>query len=337
MADVARRAGVSHQTVSRVLNGHPNVSQQTRDGVLAAIRDLGYRPNAAARALVTGKANVLGVISLDTTLYGPASMLYGIEKALHPEYFVAVASLPSFDHATLGEAVNRFAGQAVPGIIVIAPEATGVASLRDLAAPVPVVVVGSGDYGGLSSVSIANRAGARRATRHLLDLGHRTVFHIAGPDGWPEATERVTGWREALADAGAPEPELPRGDWSARSGYELGIHLAARPEVTAVLCGNDQMALGFLRAAAEKGRRVPGDVSVVGFDDIPEAAYYCPPLTTVRQDFSTLGVLALRTLMSLVADGAQPAAPVTVPPLEPDLIVRASSAPPPWRFPELAS
>jgi DNA-binding LacI/PurR family transcriptional regulator len=193
--------------------------------------------------------------------------------------------------------------------------------------------VGSGDYGELPSVSIANRAGARRATRHLLDLGHHTVFQIAGPDGWPEATERVTGWREALADAGAPEPELPRGDWSARSGYELGVHLAARPEVTAVLCGNDQMALGFLRAAAEKDRRVPGDISVVGFDDIPEAAYYWPPLTTVRQDFGTLGVRALRTLMSLVADGARPGIPVAVPSLEPDLIVRASSAPPPRRSP----
>jgi DNA-binding LacI/PurR family transcriptional regulator len=333
MADVARRAGVSHQTVSRVLNGHPNVSPRTRDGVLAAIRDLGYRPNAAARALVTGKTNVLGVISLDTTLYGPASMLYGIEKALHPEYFVAATSLPSFDQATLTEAVDRFAGQAVLGIIVIAPEAAGVESLRGLAAPVPVVVVGSGDYGELPSVSIANRAGARRATGHLLDLGHHTVFQIAGPDGWPEATERVTGWREALADAGAPEPELPRGDWSARSGYELGVHLAARPEVTAVLCGNDQMALGFLRAAAEKDRRVPGDISVVGFDDIPEAAYYWPPLTTVRQDFGTLGVRALRTLMSLVADGARPGIPVAVPSLEPDLIVRASSAPPPRRSP----
>src|ERR1700756_4946966 len=145
MADVARQAGVSHQTVSRVLNGHPNVSPETRASVLAAIRALGYRPNAAARTLVTGRTNVLGVISIDTTLYGPASMLYGIERALHPEYFVAVASLPAFDRRTLADVVDRFVGQAVAGIIVIAPETSAPDVLRGLAASVPLVVVGSGD------------------------------------------------------------------------------------------------------------------------------------------------------------------------------------------------
>lgn len=326
MADVARRAGVSHQTVSRVLNGHPSVSESTRAEVLAAIRDLGYRRNAAARTLVTGKANVLGVISVDTTLYGPASMLYGIERALHPEYFVAVASLPAFDRDSLADAVDRFVGQAVAGIIVIAPETSAADALRGLAASVPIVVVGSGDYAPLPSVSIDNRAGAMRATQHLLDLGHRTVYHISAPDSWLDARERVAGWREALSAAGAPEPELMRGDWSARTGYEFGVRLTARPEVTAVLCGNDAMALGFLRAAAERERHVPVDISVVGFDDIPEAEYYWPPLTTVRQDFGALGVLALNTLMGLVARGGT--AP-SAQPVAPDLIVRASSGPPP--------
>lgn len=325
MADVARRAGVSHQTVSRVLNGHPNVSEATKAEVLAAIRDLGYRPNAAARTLVTGKANVLGVISFDTTLYGPASMLYGIERALHPEYFVAVASLPALDRHSLADAVDRFVGSAVAGIIVIVAEASAVDALRGLAASVPVVVVGSGDFAPLPSVAIDNRTGAMLATRHLLGLGHRTVHYISGPDGWLDAAERVAGWREALRAAGAPEPELMRGDWSARTGYEFGRELTARPEVTAVLCGNDAMALGFLRAAAERGRRVPRDVSVVGFDDIPEAAYYWPPLTTVRQDFGTLGVRALNTLMELIARGG----PAPSPPLTPALIVRSSSGPPP--------
>src|ERR1700756_2990459 len=152
MADVARQAGVSHQTVSRVLNGHPNVSPSTRASVLAAIRDLGYRPNAAARTLVTGKTNVLGVISIDTTLYGPASMLYGMQRALHPEYFVAVASLPAFGRASLAEAVDRFVGQDVAGIIVIAPETAAADALRGLAVSIPIVVVGSGDYAPLPSV-----------------------------------------------------------------------------------------------------------------------------------------------------------------------------------------
>jgi DNA-binding LacI/PurR family transcriptional regulator len=322
MADVARRAGVSHQTVSRVLNGHPNVSPETKAGVLAAIRALGYRPNIAARTLVTGKTNVLGVVSVDTTLYGPASMLYGIERALHPEYFVAVASLPAFERGSLTEAVERFAAQSVAGMIVIAPSVSAAEALRGLAVSVPVVVVGSGDYTPLPSVAIDNRAGAARATRHLLDLGHRTVFHIGGPDVWLDARERVEGWRLALREAGAPQPELMRGDWSARSGYEIGHQLAARPDVTAVLCANDAMALGFLRAAAEHGRRVPEDISVVGFDDVPEAAYYHPPLTTVRQDFGALGVRALHVLMGLITNGGQAG---SVLPIAADLIVRSSS------------
>ncbi|HSZ39852.1 MAG TPA: LacI family DNA-binding transcriptional regulator [Trebonia sp.] len=322
MADVARRAGVSHQTVSRVLNGHPNVSPETKAGVLAAIRALGYRPNIAARTLVTGKTNVLGVVSVDTTLYGPASMLYGIERALHPEYFVAVASLPAFERGSLTEAVERFVAQSVAGIIVIAPSVSAAEALRGLAVSVPLVVVGSGDYTPLRSVAIDNRAGAARATRHLLDLGHRTVYHIGGPDNWLDARERVEGWRLALYEAGAPQPELMRGDWSARSGYEIGHQLAARADVTAVLCANDAMALGFLRAAAEHGRRVPEDVSVVGFDDVPEAAYYHPPLTTVRQDFGALGVRALHVLMDLITNGGQVG---SVLPIAADLIVRSSS------------
>jgi len=326
MADVARLAGVSHQTVSRVLNGHPHVSPSTRASVLAAIRHLGYRPNTAARALVTGRTNVLGVISFDSVLYGPASMLYGIERAARPGYFVAVASLPSLDRASLTGAVERFLGQAVAGIIVIAPETGVVEALAGLSVGVPLVAVDCGGGVPMSSVKIDNVAGAVLATRHLLDLGHRTVHHIAGPDSWNDARDRVDGWRQALRAAGAPEPaDLPRGDWSPQSGYEAGRQLAARPDVTAVFCANDPMALGFLRAAAEAGRRVPQDISVVGFDDVPEAAYFSPPLTTVRQDFGALGERALRLLMSqITAGGEAPPAP----PVVPELIVRSSSAAP---------
>lgn len=326
MADVARLAGVSHQTVSRVLNGHPNVSPATKANVLAAIRDLGYRPNIAARALVTGKTNVLGVISFDTTLYGPASMLYGIERAARPGYFVAIASLPSFDRASLTQAVERFLGQAVAGIIVIAPQTAAAEALAGLAIGVPLVAVGCGGTAALPSVRIDNVAGAEMATRHLLDLGHQTVHHIGGPDSWHDARDRINGWRQALRTAGAPEPEMPRGDWSARSGYEAGRRLAARPEVTAVFCANDPMAVGFLRAAAEAGRRVPQDVSVVGFDDVQEAAYFSPPLTTIRQDFGALGERALHLLMSQITAGGEAPPP---PPVVPELIVRSSSAAPP--------
>jgi DNA-binding LacI/PurR family transcriptional regulator len=326
MADVARRAGVSHQTVSRVLNGHPNVSPETRADVLAAIRELGYRPNVAARTLVTGKTNVLGVISFDTTLYGPASMLYGIERAAHPGYFVAIASLSAFDRQSLTEAADRLLDQAVAGIIVIAPHTDAAEALAGLAANVPLVAVGCGTDVALPSVRIDNVAGAAMATRHLLDLGHQTVYHIGGPDSWVDARDRVDGWRQTLRAAGAREPEMLRGDWSARSGYEIGRQLAALPEVTAVFCANDPMALGFIRAAAERGRRLPRDISVVGFDDVPEAAYFWPTLTTVRQDFGALGAQALHLLVDQIAAGGEVR---PLPPIEPDFIVRSSSAPPP--------
>jgi DNA-binding LacI/PurR family transcriptional regulator len=323
MVDVARLAGVSHQTVSRVLNDHPNVSPKTRAGVMAAIRDLGYRPNAAARTLVTGRTNTLGVISFDTTLFGPASMLYGIERAAHPAYSVAISSLPGFDRRSLLESVDRFIGQAVEGIIVIAPETTAVAALGGLASAIPLVAVGCGTNVPLPSVTIDNAGGAAQATRHLLDLGHETVHHVAGPDSWLDAQQRVAGWQSALRAAGAPEPELLRGDWSARSGYEAGHRLARLPEVTAVLCANDPMALGALRAFAEGGRAVPGDISVVGFDDVAEAAFFLPPLTTVRQDFGELGRRAVHLLLDRIS-GAETGA---VLPITPDLVVRASTAP----------
>jgi DNA-binding LacI/PurR family transcriptional regulator len=324
MVDVARLAGVSHQTVSRVLNDHPNVSPATRAGVIAAIRDLGYRPNAAARTLVTGRTNVLGVVSFDTTLYGPASMLYGIERAARPAYSVAITSLPAFDRGSLLEAVDRFLGQAVEGIVVIAPETPAVAALGGLAADIPLVAVGCGTHAPLPSVTIDNLGGAAQATRHLLDLGHQTVHHVAGPDSWLDAQQRVEGWRAALRAAGAKEPELLRGDWSARSGYEIGHRLSQMPEVTAVLCANDPMALGLLRAFAERGRAVPAEVSVVGFDDVPEAAFFLPPLTTVRQDFGELGRRAVQLLMERIVGGQSVQ---SVLPIAPDLVVRGSTAP----------
>jgi DNA-binding LacI/PurR family transcriptional regulator len=324
MVDVARLAGVSHQTVSRVLNDHPNVSPETRAGVLAAIRHLGYRRNAAARSLVTGRTNVLGVISFDTTLYGPASMLYGIERAARPAYSVAIASLPAFDRRSLLEAVERFLDQGVEGIMVIAPETSAVAALGGLDSDIPMIAVGCGTHSPLASVTIDNLGGAARGTRHLLDLGHRTVYHAAGPENWLDAQEREEGWRTALRAAGASEPEtMLRGDWSARSGYEIGHRLAGRPDVTAVLCANDQMALGLVRALSERGKAVPGEVSVVGFDDIPEAGFFLPPLTTVRQDFGELGRRAVRLLLDRFAtdEPVEPAFPIAA-----DLVVRGSTA-----------
>jgi DNA-binding LacI/PurR family transcriptional regulator len=325
MADVARLAGVSHQTVSRVLNEHPNVRPLTRDRVLAAIRELAYRPNAAARTLVTRRTHTLGVITADTMLYGPTSMLYGFERATHDAYFVSVASLPSLDRRSMLYAVDRFLGQGIEGIIVIATQDTAVAALAHVPAEVPLVAVGCGTRAPVTSVAIDNTAGAAAATRYLLGLGHRTVYHVAGPPSHLDAKERVEGWRQTLTEAGAPVPAVLAGHWSASSGYRLGGPLAAEPGLTAIFCGNDAMALGVMRALAERGLRVPDDVSIVGFDDAPEAGYYLPPLTTVRQDFGEVGRQALATLVDRMY-GAIPAGPRVQ--VAPELIVRSSAAGP---------
>ena len=226
MADVARLAGVSHQTVSRVLNDHPNVRPHTREKVLDAIRQLAYRPNAAARALVTRRTHTLGVISIDSTLYGPAMMLDGIERAAQHKYFVLIASLPALDRRSMLDTVDRFLGHSVEGIIVIAPQTSAVAALSHVPSDMPLVAVGCGTRAPLTSVAVDNAAGAGTATRYLLGLGHETVYHVAGPSSWLDARERIDGWRDALREAGAREPAVMSGDWSAQSGYDVGQKLA---------------------------------------------------------------------------------------------------------------
>jgi DNA-binding LacI/PurR family transcriptional regulator len=327
MADVAKLAGVSHQTVSRVINESPLVRAETRERVLAAMRELDYRPNPAARALVTGRSRTLGVVSFDTTLYGPASTLFGIERAAHEAgYFITVVSLVALDRVSLVSAVERLRQQGVDGILVIAPQLGAAEALVDLPDDVPLVAVEGGRADSVPLVAVDQFLGAASATTHLLELGHRTVWHIAGPPDWIEAQKRIEGWRSTLLAAGAAIPPLLAGDWSPRSGYELGQRLADEPGITAVFAGNDQMALGVIRALHESGREIPGEVSLVGFDDIPEAQYFTPPLTTVRQDFIEMGRSSLRLLLEVMAsDGeAHASSQLTV---KPELVVRASTAP----------
>nr|WP_308346509.1 substrate-binding domain-containing protein [Streptomyces sp. ISL-66] len=316
---------MSHQTVSRVLNGAPHVRPDTRDRVLAAIRELDYRPNSAARALVTRRSQTLGVVSFGSALYGPASMLDGIEKAARSAgYFVSVASLRSLDTRSVQEAVDRLRDQGVEGIVVIAPQISAVSALAKLSSAVPVVAVGSGSRSRVPTVAVDNEAGASAATRHLLDLGHGTVHHVAGPSGWLETMTRQDGWRTTLEAAGARVPKVQSGDWSAPSGYEAGLRIAKDPLVTAVFCANDHMALGLLRALHEAGRAIPGDISVVGFDDIPESAYFTPPLTTVRQDFGELGRRALELLVEELDGVGHVRSHVLV---SPEMVLRRSAGP----------
>ncbi|GAA3394761.1 LacI family DNA-binding transcriptional regulator [Cryptosporangium minutisporangium] len=325
MADVARLAGVSHMTVSRVLNDSTAVSATTRARVRAAMTTLGYRPNTAARALATGRTRQLGVVSVNTTLFGPASMLVAIERAARDAgYAVSIASLREPDQRSLDEAFDHLTAQSIEGIVAITPRAGIAAALRQAPRGVPLVAVEGGE-GPMPTVAVDQYLGAVRATRHLISLGHRRIAHIAGPDDWHEAGERERGWRDSLSAAGL-EPTAPlRGDWSPRAGYEAGRALAERREHTAVFVANDQMAIGVLRAFAEAGIDVPGDVSVVGFDDIPEAAYFAPPLTTLRQDFGEVGRRSLALLVEQVEGAPRSDKRIVIPP---DLVVRDSTAPP---------
>jgi DNA-binding LacI/PurR family transcriptional regulator len=324
MADVAKLAGVSLQTVSRVINDSPHVRAATRKRVEDAMRKLEYRPNSVARALVTGRSKTLGVVSFDTTLFGPASTLFGIERAAHDAgYFVSIVSMRSLTRSSVLSAVERLRAQGVDGILVIAPQESATQALLHLPEDVPVVAAEAGPDESVPLVAVDQVEGARLATAHLLDLGHRTVWHISGPLDWLEAQHRVNGWRSTLEAAGAAPPPVLVGDWSAHAGHELGRELAANRDVTAVFVANDQMALGVLRSLHEAGRRIPGNISIVGFDDIPEAGYFTPPLTTVRQNFNEMGRRSLLLLLEQIESGVRTPTRETV---APELVVRASTA-----------
>src|SRR5215212_4922334 len=326
--DVARLAGVSHQTVSRVLNDSPSVRPETRERVLTAMTQLDYRANPVARALTTGRSRTLGVVTFDLSLFGPASTLAALERAARDSgYSVSMVGLESLERSAVIEAVERLRGIGVDGALVIAPHLPATTGLYDLPDDLPVVAVEGAPHG-VPVVAVDQRQGARLATEHLLELGHETVHHVAGPPG-PDADLRIAGWREALDGAGARVPPLLGGDWSAESGFDLARQLLERRNLTAVFVANDQMAIGVLRALFEHGRRVPGDVSVVGFDDVPEAGFFIPPLTTVRQDFDEMGRHGVRVLLEAI-ESAEPR-PDTRTMIPTTLVTRASSGPPPPR------
>ncbi|QQQ73936.1 LacI family DNA-binding transcriptional regulator [Saccharothrix sp. 6-C] len=301
MADVARLAGVSHQTVSRVLNGHPYVQEQTRSRVQAAIDELGYRPNRAARALVTGRSQLIGVVAQNTTLCGPVSLLAAFEQvAVEAGFVVTAHRVDVLDRESITTALERHRDQRVAGIVVIAPTASAHDAVDAVSPGVPLVMVDGDAERSTPLVTVDQVAGAFAATAHLLQAGHRTVWHVSGPPDWFDSAGRIEGWRSALEAVGAEVPPIMSADWSAASGYRAGQVLARMPEVTAIFAANDHLALGILRAMSERGRRVPHDVSVVGFDDVPEAAYFIPPLTTVRPDFAEVARDALDLLITQI-------------------------------------
>jgi len=294
--DVARLAGVSHQTVSRVLNDLPNVRPATRERVQRAIAQLRYIPSPAARALVTRRSRTIGLITTGLPEFGPSTTaVYLNEAAREERYAVIMASLLTADFVSLRQAAEVLVRQNVEAIVLITSNRSTLALFEGMELGVPFVAVAS-QGAGLRRVSFDQYAGARRAVRHLIELGHTEIRHLAGPEDSMDATERVRGWRDALGEHGLVAQEPLIGDWAASSGYRNARQLVADQRFTAIFAGNDQMALGAIRGVVESGLRVPEDVSVIGFDDIPEAEHFAPPLTTVRQDFAQLG----RDTMTLV-------------------------------------
>lgn len=327
MADVAAAAGVSAQTVSRVANGSKAVLPTTRDRVVEAMAALGYRPNAAARALKRGTFRNVGVVMFDLTSVGNTRTLAAIsESAAARGYTVTLVAARSRSSASLNGALDRLQEMAVDGLVVVmesAPDRDD--DDFDVSAAEPLVVVDSALGDDHAVIDTDQALGARAAVEHLLALGHATVHHVTGPDHSYSAQRREQAWRAVLAESGRPVPKAEHGDWTAASGYDAGTRLLTDPDCTAVFCANDEMALGLLHAAGRLGRRVPEDLSVVGFDDIPLASDFAPPLTTIHQDFDAMGRACITRLMRMIESGDSERGTELIPP---HLVVRASTAPP---------
>lgn len=321
--DVARLAGVSHQTVSRVINNHASVRESTRVRVQQAVEQLSYRPNAAARAMVGGRSRSIGLITTGSSDYGPTSTVLGLLSAARTaDYSVSLATAVDTEPESVRAAVDLVLGQHVEALVVVASRARILDAVAALNLRIPVVVVESSGRTTRPSLSIDQYAGARIATEHLIGLGHRDIVHIAGPADAMDATERLRGWRDTMAEHGLVAYQPLEGDWTPGAGYRIGTLLTRREtRFTALVVANDQMSLGCIHALAEQGIRVPGDVSIVGFDDIPEAEHFAPPLTTMRQDFRRLGTDTLTTVLEVLEDRhVEPS-----PRLTPTLVVRGST------------
>ena len=322
--DVAALAGVSYQTVSRVLNDSESIKPTTRDKVLAAIEQLNYRPNQAARALATNRSRTIGVLSADAkAFWGPTTAITSIEQyAREAGYRISITNIGSSDTLSIKAGLDHLLSQSIEALVVIAPQVRVFDVIRDLSLTVPFVTLESTGRDPRHSLSVDQIAGARLATRHLIDLGHTEIVHISGPQHWIEAEARMQGYLAEInaADLRVRAPIL--GDWSAHFGYYAGLELLRLRDFTAVFAGNDQMALGFMHACRDMGLDIPGDISLVGFDDVPEAAHFPPPLTTVRQNFAEVGRRAVAMLLAELNGTPD----LSHEPVPAELIVRESSA-----------
>ncbi|MDQ0692120.1 LacI family DNA-binding transcriptional regulator [Arthrobacter sp. W4I7] len=322
--DVAEMAGVSFGTVSRVLNDAPDVSASTRERVLQIIKDIGYRRNRAATALVTSRSTSIGILSDGSPRFGPVGTLLALENVARKKgYATTVISVEKPYEESVQAALDSLDDSGVGGIIVIAPVVDMAAAVWNATCRVPVemIAAGASSTPNVFTYSENQELGARLATQHLIDLGHTDIAHIAGSMDWFDGRVRKRGWEAALRDAGLEPGLCIEGDWSPKWAYETGLRLVREGTVPqAIFAASDHTGLGLIRAFTENGIRVPDDVSIVGFDDVEGSDYFLPPLTTVRQDFTALALMSTEVLI-----GAMEGRDVDRTPIPPTLVVRNSA------------
>jgi DNA-binding LacI/PurR family transcriptional regulator len=320
--DVAKLAGVSHQTVSRVLNNHPSIRPETRARVEAAATQLNYHPSLAARALVTNRNSMLGFLVADSVLYGPAGMLNAMEKqARIANYYALTVAIDSSSPDSWAEGIEHLRRIGIEGLVCIAIRKEALELAVKSNRNIPIIAIDTEEVEGVTTIGIDNHFGAQMATQQLIDLGHKNILHISGPKDSIEANARLEGYTAAMKQSKL-KPLVLQGDWSIATGFRLGVDLnLSLNNVTAIFTANDNLALGLLKAMRLKGVDVPNDLSVIGFDDVPEAPYVSPPLTTVLQDFNRLGEAAMELLIFKLA-GLKPAKYLA---LKPILINREST------------
>jgi len=322
---VAQLAGVSHMTVSRVLNDYPYIKEATRRRVLEVIEELDYRPNMAARALATQRSQRIGVLVESAVEFGPTSTLRAVESAARlAGYSVSAIALRGGDEITPQEAVDNLTTQGIDALCVVAPRSSSIAALRKISIGVPVLVVKPDKDPAFLTVSVDQQEGTTLAVDHLVSLGHRDILHLAGPLDWLDARARERAFHARAKAWGIRERPIVVGDWTADFAYDFAKGIRELPDYTAIFAGNDDMAVGLIHGLADRGFSVPDDLSVVGFDDVPLSAHVLPPLTTIRQNFHALGVSAVDMLRAAIEKREIPR--VTRIPAE--LLVRSSTAAP---------
>lgn len=326
LMDVAKKAGVSHQTVSRVVNGNKNVSEKTRKKVFKFLEEMEYVRNQAARSLATGRTSKIGILGMETTLYGPTIIFHDIQVAARKAgYDLVIELTKDIDDTSVSDGIRHLIEHGVDGIVVITPQANGSTNLQSLKIKIPIVVHEGKRTDYISIVSSNQFKGGVLATEHLINLGHKNIGHLGGPLTFFEATERHRGWETALSRSGLPAARYLVGDWSAQSGYELTFDLLQDLSMTAIFVANDAMALGAMKAISELGLKVPDNVSLVGYDNSPETPYLIPALTTVDQRFDLLASNSINQLIKFLNSKSSKS---TITHISPELIIRGSSAAP---------